>query len=279
MMLERGDIDIAEKLPADAIDQLIKTPGIKIKLADTWKILFAIMNCQKPPFDNVKVRQAISYAINYDEIVKHVEKGRATRIAGTMIEGFLGYDPNFFKYNLNLEKAKQLMKESGYPDGFKTTLLYSVDRYSAFELISVMLQSYLKRIGIDVSLQKMAWPVQVDTMKKGAFEMALSHWTPAYPDPVETTFFFFSSKAFGARWNWSYWKNDRADELCEVITNEFNETKRKEATREMEKLAVDNAVYVYLYQVPHAIAMRDNVEGIWIHPGMDWMPSSAYKKK
>jgi peptide/nickel transport system substrate-binding protein len=279
MMLEKGDLDIAEKLPADAIDQLMKTPGVKIKMADIWKIVFTIMNCQKPPFDNVKVRQAISYAVNYDELIKHAEKGRAKRVAGTIMEGFLGYDPKLFKYNLNVEKAKQLMQEAGYPNGFKATLLYSPDRYMGFDLMSVMMQSYLKKIGIDLTLQKMAWPAQVDTMKKGEFDMALQTWTADYPDPVEQTFFFFSSKTFSQRWNWSYWKNDRAEELCEIILNEFDQKKRTEAVREVEKMGVDNAVYVYLYQVPHPIAMRDDVEDAWFHPGIDWVASPVYKKK
>jgi peptide/nickel transport system substrate-binding protein len=279
MMLEKGDLDIAEKLPADAIDQLMKTQGIKIKMAAVWRIVFAIMNCQKPPFDNVKVRQAISYAVNYDELIKHVEKGRAKRITGTMMEGFLGYDPKLFKYNLDLGKAKQLMKEAGYANGFKATLLYSPDRYMGFELMSVMMQSYLKKIGIDLTLQKMAWPAQVDTMKKGEFDMALQTWTADYPDPVEQTYFFFSPKTFSQRWNWSYWKNDRAEELCDMILNEFNRQKRIDAVHEVEKLGVDNAVYVSLYQVPYPIAMRRNVEDTWFHPGIDWVASPVYKKQ
>ena len=261
MMLEKEDLDIAEKLPADAIDQLQKTPGVKIKLADIWKIVFTIMNCQKPPFDNVKVRQAISYAINYDELIKHVEKGRAKRLAGTNMEGFPGYDPNLFKYNLDLEKAKQLMKEAGYPNGFKATLLYSADRYTGFELMSVMMQSYLKKIGIDLSLQKMAWPTQVETMKKGAFDMALQTWTANYPDPVEQTFFFFHPETFSLRWNWSYWKNDRADGAHRRADEGIRRLRRGcRLMKEIQKLGVDNAVYAYFYQVPHAIAMRDNVD-------------------
>ena len=64
-----------------------------------------------------------------------------------------------------------------------------------------------------------------------------------------------------------------------LILNEFNQQKRIEAVREVERLGVDNAVYVYLYQVPYPIAMRDNVEDAWFHPGIDWIASPVYKKK
>jgi peptide/nickel transport system substrate-binding protein len=173
------------------------------------------------------------------------------------------------------------MKEAGHPNGFKATLLYSADRYSGFELMSVMIQSYLKKIGIEVSLQKMAWPSQVETMKKGAFDMALQTWTANYPDPVEQTFFFFHPETFGLRWNWSYWKNDRATALIDDLMKEFDNSKRTALIKEIEKLGVDNAVYAYFYQVPFAIAMRDNInpEDVWFHPGIDWIPSPAYKKK
>ena len=279
MMLEKGDIDIAEKLPADAIQKLSETPGVKIKNADIWKIVFIIMNNQKPPFDNVKVRQAISYAVNYDEIIASVENGRAKRISGSMMEGFEGWDPDLYRYNLDLEKAKQLMKEAGFPDGFKATLLYSVDRYMGFELMSVMVQSYLKKIGIDLTLQKMAWPTQVETMKKGEFDMALQTWTADYPEPIEQNFFFFSPKTFSKRWNWSYWKNDRAEELNDMLFTEFDAQKRLDIIHEIQKMGVDNAVYVYLYQVSHPIALRENVEDAWFHPGSTWVGSPVHKTK
>ena len=278
MMLEKGDIDVAEKLPSDAIEKLSKVQGIKIKWCDDWRIVFAIMNAKKPPFDNVKVRQAISYAVNYDEIIKAVENNRVKRVTGTMMEGFLGYDPNLFKYEYNVEKAKTLLKEAGFPNGFKATLLYSVDRYMGFELMSTLLQAYLKQIGIELNLQKMAWPTQVDTMKSGEFEMALQTWTADYPEPVEQNFFFFSSKTFGARWNWSYWENKRSDELNEDLVGTFDPQKRAAIVHEIQQLGVDNAVYVYFYRAATPIAMRENVEDIWFHPGGTWVPSPVYKK-
>jgi peptide/nickel transport system substrate-binding protein len=278
MMLEKGDIDVAEKLPADMIDKLTKTPGIKIKLADDWRIVFGIMNCRKPPFDNVKVRQAISYAVKYDELVNLVENNRVKRIAGTMLEGFLGYDPNLFRYEYDLEKARTLMKEAGFPNGFKATMIYSLDRYMGFDLISVMLQSYLKQIGIELNLQKMAWPTQVDVMKNGDFEMALQTWTSDYPEPVEQNFFFFSSKAFGGRWNWSYWENKESDELNDLLSTTVDEQKRAQIVHQIQQMAVDNAVYLYFYRAATPIAMRDNVEDLWFHPGGTWVPSPVYKK-
>jgi peptide/nickel transport system substrate-binding protein len=278
MMLEKGDIDIAEKLPADAIDQLSKTPGVKIKLANDWRIVFTIINCKKPPFDNVKVRQAMSYAINYEELIKVVENNRVQRLSGTMMEGFLGYDPNLFRYEYNVEKAKSLMKEAGFPNGFKATLLYSADRYMGFELMAPVLQSYLKQIGIDLTLQKMAWPTQVDTMKSGEFEMALQTWTADYPEPVEQTFFFFSPKTFGARWNWSYWENKKAEELIDTLVTTFDDQKRIQIVHEIQQLGVDNAVYLYFYRAATPIAMRENVMDAWFHPGGTWVPSPVYKK-
>jgi ABC-type transport system substrate-binding protein len=110
--------------------------------------------------------------------------------------------------------------------------------------------------------------------------MALQIWTASYPDPAEQTYFFFSTKTLGDRWNWSYWKNDRATELCDTVMTEFSQQKRIDAVREIQKLGVDNAVYVYLYQVPHCVAMRDNVSNLWVHPGApDLLPFAVEKKK
>ena len=158
-------------------------------------------------------------------------------------------------------------------------MLYSVDRYMGFELMSVMVQSYLKKIGIDLTLQKMAWPTQVETMKNGEFDMALQTWTADYPEPIEQNFFFFSPKTFGKRWNWSYWKNDRAAELNDLLFTEFDAQKRLDIIHEIQKLGVDNAVYVYLYQVSHPIALRENVEDAWFHPGSTWVGGPVHKTK
>jgi ABC-type transport system substrate-binding protein len=94
-----------------------KWAGVKVMAILSPGIGRMMLNLVKPgdPADNrdphpilgdIRVRQAISYAIHYDELIRHVEKGRAKRLTGTMMEGFPGFDPNLFKYSLDLEKAK-----------------------------------------------------------------------------------------------------------------------------------------------------------------------------
>lgn len=151
-LLARGAVDIADGLTPRQIEQLRGKKGIRI--AEVWGIHYAQIsqNFKSPPFDNPKVRQAIAYAIPYEAIIKDVFYGNA-RYTKSFLPLIYGLQQNS-PYRYDLEKAKTMLSEVGLAKGFQTTLNYNIEEPAAEE-ICVLIRDSLKKIGVDVVLDKM----------------------------------------------------------------------------------------------------------------------------
>lgn len=151
-LLARGAVDIAEGLTPRQIEELRGKPGIRI--AEVWGIHYAQIseNFKSPPFDNPKVRQAVAYAIPYEAVIRDVFYGNA-RYTKSLLPLAYGLERNS-PYRYDLEKAKTLLTEAGFSKGFQTTLSYNIEEPAAEE-IAVLIRDSLKKIGVDVVLDKM----------------------------------------------------------------------------------------------------------------------------
>ena len=262
LMLEKGDADVVEKLTVEQFDELAKNPNVKVVYFPIPKIVYVTWDCSKPPFDDENLRKAASYAINYDELIKFVEGSRVKRIHGITPPGIPGYaDANVPTFDL--AKAKEFMAKSKYAKGVTVDLVYSTDRRAQFDQVAEYVQSYLKAIGIEVKPQKVAFPAQLAKMKEGGYGMSLMTWSAGIPDPEDTVGWLLNSDRDSHGWNASYWFDKRAIELVTKAPAVTNPTEREKMYVELEKRAVDQAVYAYLYQVQEPFAMRDNVKNFY----------------
>ncbi|MDR1856097.1 MAG: ABC transporter substrate-binding protein [Desulfovibrio sp.] len=155
-MLEKGDVDMSFDLsPKDAADLAkggkIKVQGMPIENC-MW---FVDMNVTKPPFDNLKVRQAVSYAVPYEAIFDAATYQQAVKLFGAQSATPASAEwPQPYAFRTDLEKAKQLLVEAGFPDGFQTTLSYNLGTATWGEPAALLLQENLKKIGITAVIEK-----------------------------------------------------------------------------------------------------------------------------
>lgn len=282
MMLERGEVDIAIGLTRDQVGALQNKPGVKIKEVNSLKDVFIIMNCENKYLKDVRVRKAISYAINYQELIQYVEHGHAKQLHGTIPEGMWGYNPDLFQYHYDPDLAREFLVEAGYPQGFTLNLIYSEGRYAPFEEMVTYLQAYLQEIGISLNIEKLAWPIQIERMKRGEFDLALQTWTPDKPDPDEYIWFFYNTKACPNRWNWSFWRGWPINEVVDELTDEAKKmSDREERTKiydRVQRIAIELAVYVYLYHLYEPIPLREEVHGFYWNPILKPTFRGVYKE-
>jgi peptide/nickel transport system substrate-binding protein len=155
-LLERGDADISYELPNKDFVEL-KSAG-KLNVVSTPfsnGILYLGMNVKNPPFDNPKVRQAVAYAVPYQKIMDAVQYGLAKPMFGAPANAPTQVAwPQPHKYNTDIEKAKKLMAEAGYPNGFETTLSFDLGFATANEPTAVLIQESLAQIGIKTTINK-----------------------------------------------------------------------------------------------------------------------------
>jgi peptide/nickel transport system substrate-binding protein len=156
-------------------------PGVKIVESPSVSLALAYLNCTKPPLDNVKVRQAMNYAINYDAFVKDLLQGKGRRLKGPLAYGMEGYDESLKGYDCDPAKAKALLAEAGFPNGFELQLTYATQGAAGADDIVLTAQSNLADIGIRVNIEKVAEPTRRERIDKSDFAWSVGGWSPPMP--------------------------------------------------------------------------------------------------
>ena len=150
--IQAGDAQIMWSVPTESVDTLKGDSNVFVGMGDSIAVWYFFMNTQKAPFNDVKVREAMAYAINKEAYIQVVMNGYgsvATSMVGEEVQHYKGNDP----YSYDPEKAKELLKEAGYPDGFTTTLMYS--NTTANQKKAEFYKQQLSEVGIDLELNGM----------------------------------------------------------------------------------------------------------------------------
>jgi peptide/nickel transport system substrate-binding protein len=158
------------------------------------------------------------------------------------------------------------MKASGHPDGFTTNLMFSPERRPEFEQVAVYVQAYLKKIGIDVKVQKVAFDTQLAKMEKGDYGMSLMQWTTVLPDPDDIAGWLYDSSRASGGWNGSYWDNKDVQAKLLKGRSIANSEQRKALYQEVDRKGVDEAIYVFLYQLQLQFGVRENIKDLFYDP-------------
>lgn len=264
MALEKGDVDIAENIPIDQMNELKKNSDLTIFQAPSLMVDYVYLNTQKSGLQNTKVRQAISYAIDYQGIIKNVWQGSATQMRGPIPQGLWGYQADTFQYSRNLDKAKLLLQEAGVKD-LTLNFVYS-DNKPWWEQEAQIIQSNLAEIGIKVNLQKIAYATQREKIDKGDFDMSIGVWSPDYADPYMFMNYWFDSKNFGLAGNRAFYKNDQVDSLLHQAASINDKDKRTQLYKQAQDIIMQDAPYIFLVQKNFQLSMRKTVQGFVFNP-------------
>lgn len=261
MALERGDIDIAENILIDQIPALEKNADIVVNRYPSQLVEYVYVNNQKPHLNSSKVRQALSYAVDYKGIIDYVLQGNGVQMRGPVPRGMWGHKSDLFQHSRDIEKAKSLLKEAGVDSGLTLTLLYS-NRRASWEQIATVLQSNFADIGVSLKLQLMANPAMRDLVDKGDFELCLGAWSPDYADPSMFMNFWFDSDRWGLPGNRSFYKNDKVDTIIRKALTSNDQKERTMLYQKAQEIIMDDAPYLFLYQVQTIVPVRKKRAGL-----------------
>ena len=220
--------------------------------------------------DNVKLRQAINYAVDYKGIIDGAVKGRGEQLTTPVPKGMWGRDDSLKGYSLDPDKAKALLKEAGMENGVSLKLLYS-DNQGFNEAQALMLQNSLGKVGIKLELEKVAWATFRERVDKGNFDLAMGTWSPDYADPQFFMTYWFDSSYFGLAGNRAFYKNDAVDTILREAEKITDQNKRVELYKKAQAMVLDDAPYIFLFQTNVLTPMRANVKGFIYNPMLDDM--------
>ena len=257
---ESGGVDIAHITVTDA-ENAENSPDVNLQVIYALGTQYLSFNCSIEPFNNVKVRQAISLAIDSDAICKASQLGYSEVPASFLAPSVWGYydAPSEYK-SYNTKKAKELLAEAGYPDGFSCTLISNAGQATA-----EMIQAYLGEIGIDVTLNVTDFSNWLDAIVNGKQEMYLGGWNVPSADATEA-FAAFNSAYIGKGDNRSFYANDEVDALIAVVNSETNSEKRMQACEELQTLLAEECVTTGLYIALACYSVNKNISNFVVLP-------------
>lgn len=259
-LLLNGAVDVVEGLTSEELNALKDKPGVKVLTVPSKNAVYLGMNNKIAPFNDQKVRQAVSFAVDYPDIVDSVYFGEAQRLKSPLPAGSEYFDGSFWKYDTNIEKAKALLGEASHADGLDVTL-YIDSSNAQHELIAVRVQSHLKEAGVNVTIEKMTSAVFAEKKVAKELPFFVDEGLAWVDDPNYVLSLFLQCDVFG---NYVNYCNKKVDEIITNGWTELDTTKRFKMFQEAQQIIVDEAPWVFLVQPDFHLAMRDNVNG-YVH--------------
>ncbi len=279
LQLEKGEIDIAEGIPVDQMDAVKSKDNVALVQEPSLLAGYVYINSSKgnEALQDVKVRQALNYAIDYDSLMDAVQQGFATRMHGPIPDGIWGHSKEVQHYNYDADKAKALLEEAGVKD-LTLNLLYS-DQKTWWETEALTIQSNLAEIGVDVKLQKLAYATSREKIDKGEFDLALGVWSPDFGDPFAFMNYWYDSKNFGLAGNRAFYKNSEVDELLVKAATNNEQGEREAIYKEIQDIVIEEAPYILLYQKDFILPVSKDVKGFVYNPMLEGIYNLADMSK
>lgn len=271
LLLEKGDVDIARNLPGDAINALEGNDEITVLRTLSGRNLYIGMSQKFEPFTDPKVREAMKYLVRYEAMTDSFLKGGYTVLQS--------YWPNEFyaaleetPFSYDVEKAKALLAEAGYVDGFSFKL--NVRNTSPAIDIAQAVQQSMSVAGINVDIVQSDQKQFITSYRERQFEAILGTWAPVFPDPHSNTESFVrnidngpDSPVKSVAWRNS-WKNDELTALADAASNEADEAKRIEMYKDLQRRVQQEGPYIGIVQETSQTALRNTVENFVKGPNM-----------
>lgn len=281
-MLERGDADMLGNVDPDLVEAAKANPDITISVDQSLDENYLAMAYLCPEeikakneekfaalmspesfavICNKQVRQAIALGIDYEGITQAVLKGYGTRAPSIIPIGIAGVDPAKAQ-GRDVEKAKALLAQAGYPNGATLDLYYGSN--PTREVVAAKLQQDLAEIGIELNLKPLEQSVYLTEMRAQKLPMAFGGWTPDYLDvTMWTDYFGLGDRSIAFR---MWFMNEEANKLATEIRTTADPAAREAATVKIQDVFIEEMPFTMLYQTQYVHAFRKDIKGFAFHP-------------
>ena len=262
--LETGEADIVYDVDPVDIDKIRSNNDLKFLYEQSLGNSYLGLNTQHKPFDDVRVRQAIAYAINVDDIIEVVYKNTAIPGSSPISPKIPGYNKDVKNYEYNVEKAKKLLAEAGYPNGFKTSIW--INDNTSRKDIATILQDQFKTIGIDAAIETLEWGAYIDRTAAGEHDMYILGWVTVTGDPDYGLYPVFHTSAHGRAGNRSFYSNATVDKLLDEARISTDQEKRMDNYREIQRIIQEEIPSITMVYNNQNVATQKYVENFVLHP-------------
>ncbi|MBP2650869.1 MAG: transporter substrate-binding protein [Firmicutes bacterium] len=261
MMFETGELDVFNC-------DLARTQIPYFEGSDKWKsqivkgprvgFYYYSINQNIKPFDDIRVRKAFQMAINRQELLDKLYFGKGKLVNTIVPPGAVGYNPNAPQISYDPEKAKQLLAEAGYPNGFSMVIAQTADKPATLR-VNEAVQAMLKQVGITVEIKQMDKASLLSTRKQGQLPAYMDEWWADFNDPDNFIYTFFAPRNSVIR-SFNY-KNEAITQKLEQARVMINQEDRYKLYQEMEnEIVINDAAMLPLYSTEHLFVVQPKVK-------------------
>ncbi|MCG3088020.1 glutathione ABC transporter substrate-binding protein [Sporosarcina cyprini] len=260
--LETGYVHIADPVQPNEVADMNAGSYAKVNQQTSSSLAYLGFNTEKEPFNDPKVRKAISMLVNKDDISEGVYDGFGVPAKGPLAPGIFGYNEDAKPVEYNPEEAKKLLEEAGYGDGFKTSI-WTNDNPQR-QQIAVLVQEELKKVNIEADINVMEFGAYLDKTAAGEHEMFILGWSNSTGDADYGMYALFHSSQKGDPGNRSFYENPEVDKLLEEGRRESDPEKRIEIYNKVQEHLIEDAPMVYLIHTEYLTGVSNKIKGFSI---------------
>jgi ABC-type transport system substrate-binding protein len=235
-------VNVTEGQTVTNIDFNLET---EITAEELGGIYYHGFNLDMTPFNSLKVRQAVNYAIDKETLIDEInlEFGYNMVVAqGPIPSSMIGYNSGLTGYSYDVAEAQALLSQAGYPEGFSTDLYYNLSNFH--RSIAQKIQTYLAQIGINAELHGIEWNELTSLWEQGELPFFRMGWIANTPDPADYLYSLYHSASSA---NTVHYNNTTVDGLIEQAWETIDEANFVQLIRQIESTIVDDAPAVYIY--------------------------------
>lgn len=262
MDLKGGSLDLFARLTASQAAELTDDFNIEEGTMNLVQALY--LNHDAEPFNNLKVRQALCYAINPQEIMDMIADGKGVEIGSSMFPAFGKYYVEELKdvYNQDIEKAKQLLTEAGYPDGFSMVITVPSNYQPHIDTAQILVEQ-LKQAGIAATINQIEWDSWLSDVYVGRNYETTVVGVDASSLTARALLERFYSEAGN---NFINYKNEEYDKLYQDAIACTDDKKQAEIYKQIQRVLTEDAANVYIQDMAELVAVRKNIGGYTFYP-------------
>ncbi len=268
--LETGEADAIMRVPPQEAQRLEADPNIDVVYQTSVRSVYVGYNNLREPFDDPLVRKALNYAVDKQAIVDGLFLGSFTVADAPIVPAVFGH-ASVGPYEYNPERAKELLAEAGYPDGFDMTLHHPTGRYPLDATVAEAIQDMLAEVGVNTTLETREWSSYLDFTAQppdqAQYDAYMLGWGTVTLDADYGLYALLHSRQWNPNGNnRGFYKNEKVDELLDQARVETERSKREQMYEEAIRLIWNDAPWIFLYNQGQINAVRTGVEGLIHHP-------------
>jgi peptide/nickel transport system substrate-binding protein len=266
--LQNGEVDLIDGVNPSDVASVKADKNLQLFQRPSMNVGYLGFNVEKKPFNNVKVRQALSYAVDKAAIIKNFFDGTAIPAKNPIPPSINGYNDSITDYNFDLAKAKKLLAEAGYPNGFSIDL-WAMPVARPYmpngQKVAEAIQADFAKIGVKANIVTMEWGTYLEKLRVGTAPMYMLGWTGDNGDADNFLYALLDKDSINSN-NYSRYANEEVHKLLIQAQTETDESKRNELYKKAQVLIHNDAPWIPLdYSVPQ-LAGINTIKGFTPHP-------------